>query len=123
MPEEQIQNCDTLINLTGRRVTIVLPDKTRLDIEPSPGVARVTWPEREQVGVLQFGKLAIPMYSTGLPVLSGLPRPRAGIAYIVKYDVARHPLVRRRSDVLFPNSVPSQSSVSAAIIVDGLTRE
>jgi hypothetical protein len=106
------QEFDTIINLSGARVTIAILGR-RIDIEPYHKTARVFLDEPEGVGTLVSDDLKIPVKVFGTPFLANLPNPKEGVIYIVRPEVARHPRVRRRPDVFYPYAQTANGTCEA----------
>jgi len=105
---EEIGVIDTIVNLTGRRVTLAINGQ-RLDIEPAPKTASFDFAD-SRVGDFKYqtgesgNTITIPVERMDLPRVLGLPAPRKGVVYIVKREIALHPRVRRRADVFAPSN-------------------
>lgn len=93
---------DMILNLTGRRIDIALRTGKRLSIEPSHRVARLCRDPKHKIeSVIKVDDYEIDLTELGDTMVENLPNPKAGVLYIVKSEVAQHPKVRRRSDVVY----------------------
>jgi hypothetical protein len=103
---------DTILNMTGKRLTLALSDGTRLVIEPGPKVARLhhfTDPASTKKTVkLDSHEIEIEEFEE--PMVENLPIPRKGVLIVVKEEIAKHRRVRGRNDVYYPSNKEGMTS-------------
>lgn len=125
MQKEAEVTCDRLVNLTGRRIDLVTVRRGKevvVALEPDKRIARVVKPWPEPDGTLTCGADTADLMKAGASYVEGLPLPRAGVVHIVREDVARHPKVRRRGDVLYPYSTTEASGGTGFVRHTALAR-
>lgn len=83
-----------LVNLTPHTLHVIAAGGT--NAIPSHGLARAAV-TREQVGTIDAGDFAVPLYRTTFGAITGLPDPAPDTVYLVSNIVAQ---AVRRDDVL-----------------------
>lgn len=91
-----------IINLTPHELAVYADDTVAVTIPPSGTVARVAM-SREQAGALQLGIVNVPIYTTVLGAVEGLPDPQPGVTYVVSRVVLD--AARDRDDLVVPDDL------------------
>lgn len=93
-----------LVNLTPHSLHVIV-DATTHTILPSGPPARAAM-TREQIGTLDAGEFAVPLFRTTFGEITGLPDPQDGVVYLVSNIVAQ---AVRRDDVLIVDDMVRDS--------------
>lgn len=96
------------MNLTPHPITLHGEDGAMLEIPPTGEPARLE-EYRQPLGSLEVGATRIPVVAKGLSNITGLPKPQAGVFYIVSLAVAQ--------------AIPEHPARDDVLVVDELVRD